>query len=76
MKELIETLVKPLVDFPEDVEVFVAKENGKEIYRLKCNKSDLGKVIGKQGRVAKAIRTVVTAAGASQNKKVFVEFID
>ncbi len=76
MKELIETLVKPLVDFPEDVEVFVAKENGNEIYRLKCNKSDLGKVIGKQGRVAKAIRTVVAAAGASQKKKVFVEIID
>ncbi len=76
MKELIEAIVKPLVDFPEDVEVSVAEESDKIIYQLKCHRSDMGKVIGKQGRVAKSIRTVVYAAGASRQKKVFLEIID
>lgn len=73
MKELIETIVKPLVDFPEDVHVDVVDEDQRVTYQLTVNKTDMGKVIGKQGRVAKAIRTVVYAAGSSQQKKIFLE---
>jgi predicted RNA-binding protein YlqC (UPF0109 family) len=73
MKELIETIVKPLVDFPEDVHVLVVEDDQRVTYRLSVNRADMGKVIGKQGRVAKAIRTVVYAAGSSQQKKIFLE---
>ncbi|MEH7177203.1 KH domain-containing protein [Neobacillus vireti] len=73
MKQLIESIVKPLVDFPEDVSVKVNEEDHRITYHLIVNKTDMGKVIGKQGRVAKAIRTVVYAAGSSQQKKIFLE---
>ena len=73
MKQLIETIVKPLVDFPEDVHVEVLEDENRVTYQLSVNKTDMGKVIGKQGRVAKAIRTVVYAAGSSQQKKIFLE---
>ena len=73
MKQLIETIVKPLVDFPEDVHVDFVEEDQRVTYQLSVNKTDMGKVIGKQGRVAKAIRTVVYAAGSSQQKKIFLE---
>ncbi|MDR4946357.1 KH domain-containing protein [Neobacillus cucumis] len=73
MKQLIETIVKPLVDFPEDVRVDVLEDENRVTYQLSVNKTDMGKVIGKQGRVAKAIRTVVYAAGSSQQKKIFLE---
>jgi predicted RNA-binding protein YlqC (UPF0109 family) len=76
MKELIETIVKPLVDFPEDVQVKVLEEENRVTYQLSVNKTDMGKVIGKQGRVAKAIRTVVYAAGSSQQKKIFLEIAE
>ncbi|MFE8699050.1 KH domain-containing protein [Cytobacillus sp. FJAT-54145] len=76
MRQLIETIVKPLVDFPEDVQVNVEEEADKVTYKLSVHKSDMGKVIGKQGRVAKAIRTVVYAAGSSQQKKIFVEITE
>ncbi|MBY0120720.1 KH domain-containing protein [Bacillus sp. S/N-304-OC-R1] len=73
MKELIETIIKPLVDFPDEVHINVHEEENRVTYQLSVNKNDMGKVIGKQGRVAKAIRTVVYAAGSSQQKKVFLE---
>jgi predicted RNA-binding protein YlqC (UPF0109 family) len=74
MKELIETIVKPLVDFPEDIKINVHEEEHRITYQLSVHKSDMGKVIGKQGRVAKALRTVVyAAASASQKKKTYLE---
>lgn len=73
MKQLIETIVKPLVDFPDDVHVDVIEEDQRVTYKLSVNKTDMGKVIGKQGRVAKAIRTVVYAAGSTQQKKIYLE---
>lgn len=76
MEELIKTIAKALVDFPEDVEVEVMEENHKIIYQLKCNKVDIGKIIGKQGRVAKAIRTIVYAAGTSNGKKAYLEIVE
>jgi predicted RNA-binding protein YlqC (UPF0109 family) len=73
MKQLIETIVKPLVDVPDDVRVNLVEDDNRVTYQLIVNKIDMGKVIGKQGRVAKAIRTVVYAAGSSQQKKIFLE---
>ncbi len=77
MKELIETIVKALVDLPDEVRVTELEESEKITFQLAVHKTDMGKVIGKQGRVAKAIRTVVySAAGASQQKKVYLEIIE
>ncbi|HWJ76592.1 MAG TPA: KH domain-containing protein [Niallia sp.] len=76
MKELIETIVKPLVDFPDEVKVTVTEEEMRITYLLSVNENDIGKVIGKQGRVAKAIRTIVYAAGSLQQKKIVVEIKD
>lgn len=73
MKALIETIVSALVDHPEDVHVTERDDDGRTVYSLSVNKADMGKVIGKQGRVAKAIRTVVYAAGSSQHKKIYLE---
>ncbi|RFU63306.1 KH domain-containing protein [Peribacillus glennii] len=73
MKELIQAIVSPLVEHPEEVRVTSKEEDGRITYTLSVNKEDMGKVIGKQGRVAKAIRTVVYAAGYSQQKKIYLE---
>ena len=77
MKQLIETIVKPLVDRPGDVLVVIDEQESRVTYKLSVHSEDMGKVIGKQGRVAKAIRTIVySAAGSHQSKRVFVEIID
>ncbi|MEI2466289.1 KH domain-containing protein [Niallia taxi] len=73
MQELIETIVKPLVDFPDDVAIQVTEDDDRITYLLSVNKNDMGKVIGKQGWVAKAIRTIVYAAGSQQHKKLVLE---
>ena len=75
MKELVELLAKSLVDSPDDVIVREKNEDGTIILELSVNKDDMGKVIGKQGRIAKAIRTVVRAAAIKEGKKVVVEII-
>ena len=73
MKELVEIIACALVDHPEEV-VVTQKENGKElVLELKVAQSDMGKVIGKQGRIAKAIRSVVKAAAAKENIKVMLD---
>ena len=75
MKELVEVIAKALVDNPDEV-VVTEKENGKNItIELHVAASDMGKVIGKQGRIAKAIRSVVKAASSKENIKVDVEII-
>jgi len=73
MKELLITLAKNLVSQPELVEVIEEELDGVTTLRLKVGPDDMGKVIGKQGRIARAIRTVVKAAAISENKKVNVE---
>lgn len=75
MKDLIITIVSGLVDEPEKitVEVDEPNEEGVTVYHLKVAEGDVGRVIGKQGRIAKAIRTVVRAAANRQNEKVAVE---
>ena len=75
MRELVEVIAKELVDFPDEV-VVTEKENEKSIIiELKVADSDMGKVIGKQGRIAKAIRSVVKAASSKEDKKVIVEIL-
>lgn len=75
MKELVEVIAKALVDNPDEV-VVTEKENGKNIVvELHVAAEDMGKVIGKQGRIAKAIRSVVKAASSKENIKVDVEIV-
>lgn len=73
MKELIEVLAKSLVDHPEEVIVTQTDEDNEIIFQLKVAEEDMGKVIGKQGRIAKAIRAIVKAAASKTDKKVTVE---
>ena len=75
MKELVEILAKSLVDNPEEVQVNEVMGEQSIILELKVAPEDMGKVIGKQGRIAKAIRTVVKAAATKQSKKVIVEIV-
>ncbi|QGQ46882.1 KH domain-containing protein [Metabacillus sediminilitoris] len=76
MKELIEAIVKPLVDSPEHVEVNELETENQITFRLSVQRDDIGKVIGKQGRIAKAIRTVVYAAGSTSSKRILLEIND
>lgn len=75
MKELLEILAKSLVDYPDEVVVSENESDRTVILELKVSKDDMGKVIGKQGRIAKAIRTLVKAAAIKENKKVVVEIV-
>ncbi|MGI5982488.1 MAG: KH domain-containing protein [Sakamotonia sp.] len=73
MKELVEVIAKALVDNPDEVVVTESENDDELIIELKVAPSDMGKVIGKQGRIAKAIRSVVKAASSRLEKKVMVE---
>lgn len=75
MGELVEIIAKALVDNPEQVEVNEIEGTQSVIIELKVAEEDMGKIIGKQGRIAKAIRTVVKAAAIKDNKRVVVEII-
>lgn len=75
MKEMLEIMIKNLVENPSEVQI---TENSKEntiTYEVKVAKSDMGKVIGRQGRIAKSIRTVAKAIAAKEDKKVNIEFV-
>ena len=75
MGELVEYIAKSLVDNPDMVEVNEVEGSQSLIIELKVAPEDMGKVIGKQGRIAKAIRTIVKAAATKDNKRVIVEII-
>ncbi len=75
MKDLLEFIAKSLVDHPDDVNVHQIEGERSLILELKVAEEDMGKVIGKQGRIAKAIRTVVNAAAVKEDKRVIVEII-
>lgn len=75
MKELVEILAKALVDSPDEVVVTEREDAKGVIIELKVAPADMGKVIGKQGRIAKSIRSVVKAAAFKENKKVIVEIV-
>ena len=75
MEELVKAIALSLVDNPDEVSVSSIEKDGETVIELKVAASDMGKVIGKQGRIAKAIRVVVRAAAAKDNKNVGVEII-
>ena len=75
MKELVEVIAKALVDNPNEVVVSEKKDGRNIMIELHVAPSDMGKVIGKQGRIAKAIRSVVKAASTRENLKVDVEIV-
>ena len=76
MKELVEVIAKALVEDPESVVVNEREEKKTTVLEVRVAESDMGKVIGKQGRIAKAIRSVVKAAAAKEDKKVIVDIMD
>ena len=76
MKELISYIAQALVDNPEQVAVNEVKGNQTSILKLKVAKKDLGKVIGKQGRTAQAMRTILSAASAKVKKRTVLEIIE
>ncbi|MBM6948865.1 KH domain-containing protein [Mordavella massiliensis] len=76
MRELVEVIVKALVDDPESVVVTEKEEGRTTVVEVHVADSDMGKVIGKQGRIAKAIRAVVKAAASKEDRKVVVDIAD
>lgn len=76
MKELVEYIVKSLVDKPEEVQVNEIEGEQSSVIELKVAKEDIGKVIGKQGRTAKAVRTILTAASTKLRKRAILEILE
>lgn len=76
MKELIEYIARALVDKPEDVSVVEVDGEKTTIFELRVANSDLGKVIGKQGRTARAMRTILNAAGTKVGKRCVLEILE
>lgn len=75
MKGLVEVIVKALVDNPDEVTIEETQRDDSTVIVIKVAESDMGKVIGKQGRIAKALRTVVRAAAVKENKRVIVDIL-
>ncbi|HHU90421.1 MAG TPA: KH domain-containing protein [Clostridiaceae bacterium] len=75
MKELLENIARSLVDNPDEVSVTEVEDDQSLILELRVAEDDMGKVIGKQGRIAKAIRVVMKAAAIKEKKRVVVEII-
>ncbi|MBQ7198546.1 MAG: KH domain-containing protein [Selenomonadaceae bacterium] len=73
MQELVKVLAKALVENPDAVEVETVEEDDKTVLKLHVAQEDMGRVIGKQGRIAKAIRTIIKSAATRENKKVTVD---
>lgn len=76
MKELVEYMVRSLVDIPEQVQVSELEGEQSVIYEVRVAPEDMGKIIGKQGRIAKAMRTIVKAASIKTGKKAVVEILE
>jgi predicted RNA-binding protein YlqC (UPF0109 family) len=76
VKELLEYLTRALVEDPDAVEVEEFEENGDLVYEISVAEDDLGRVIGKGGRVANALRTVAKAAAVKQERRVIVDILD
>ncbi|SDB09217.1 RNA-binding protein (KH domain) [Desulfonatronum thiosulfatophilum] len=76
MKELIEYIATSLVDHPDSVQVSLVEGEQSSVLELRVAKEDLGKVIGKQGRTAKALRTILTAAAAKADKRIVLEILE
>ena len=76
MKDMLELIIKNLVDNPNDVSIVEKAEEKAVTYEVSVNKTDMGKVIGKQGKMAKAIRSIIKAIAVKEHKRVNVEFVD
>ena len=76
MKELIELIAKRLVEHKEDVQVRLIENNEGQCYELHVNPEDMGKVIGRGGRTAKAIRTVLSASASKQNTRAMLQIVE
>lgn len=75
-KELVEYVAKALVDSPDEVEVVLIEGEKSTIIELRVAEDDVGKIIGKQGRIAKALRTIISAASTKTGKRVVLEILD
>ena len=73
MKDIVEYIAKSLVDYPNEVEVVVENEANIDVIHIKALKSDMGKIIGKGGKIATSIRTIVKTLAQKQNKKIVVK---
>ena len=76
MKEVLQTIIEALVDDKSQIEINESEKDGETLFEVKVAKEDMGRVIGKEGRIAKAIREIVRAVAAKEQKRVTVEFID
>ena len=76
MEEFLKVIISNLVENREQVEITKKEEEKQTIFEVRVAKEDMGKVIGRQGRLAKSIRTVMKSVAAKEHKKVLVEFID
>ena len=76
MKEILEIIITSLVDDKDAVEIKVTENERMTVFEVKVAESDMGKVIGRQGRTARAIRTVVKAAANKEQKRATVEFVE
>ena len=76
MKELVQYLAKSLVNKPDDVEVKETEGDAASVLELRVAKEDLGRIIGKQGRTAKSIRTILNAAASRSNRRVVLEIVE
>ena len=76
MKELIELISKRLVEYPDDVQVSVIENEDGQVFELRVNPEDMGRVIGKNGRVAKAVRTLIGSAAAKANVRATLDIIE
>jgi predicted RNA-binding protein YlqC (UPF0109 family) len=75
MKELIETIAKALVDHPGEVRIVEKESERSIVFELSVHPDDMGKVIGKQGRISKALRTVVYAAAINEKRRINIEIV-
>ena len=76
MKDLVELIARALVDNPEEVMVTAIEGNQSTVLELKVAKEDLGKIIGKQGRTARSLRTIIGAASAKERKRIVLEIVE
>lgn len=75
-RDLVEYIVKSIVDNPDEVDIKLIEGEKSTILELKVAENDIGKVIGKNGRIARAIRTILSASASSQSKRVILEILD
>ena len=76
MKEALQTIIEALVEDKSQISINEVEQKGETVFEVRVAKSDMGRVIGKEGRIAKSIRTIFKAVGTKEQKKVAIEFID